>query len=75
MSDIFIGTLFHKRFHPTTHAFTYPAFFFGLDCDSIDSIAKKNLFFSYNRFNLFSIYDRDYLKDTKQTISEKIRSL
>ena len=75
MSDIFIGTLFHKRFHPTTHAFTYPAFFFGLDCDSIESITKKNLFFSYNRFNLFSIYDRDYLKDTKQTISEKIRSL
>ena len=75
MSDIFIGTLFHKRFHPKVHAFTYPAFFFGLDCDSLENLAKNNLFFSYNRFNLFSIYDKDYLKNTKQTIANKARSI
>tara|TARA_Y100001968_G_scaffold333113_1_gene394202 strand:- start:24 stop:1976 length:1953 start_codon:yes stop_codon:yes gene_type:complete len=75
MNDIFQGTLYHKRFHPKIHSFTYPAFFFGLDCDSLTDLAKTNFFFSYNRFNLFSLYDKDYLKNTNQTLANKVRSL
>ncbi|MBI60108.1 hypothetical protein CL657_02700 [bacterium] len=75
MSQLFIGSLFHKRFYPKVHQFTYPAFFFGLDCDDLKIVAKKNLFFSYNRFNLFSIHDKDYLKDTNQSIADKVRTL
>jgi len=75
MADIFKGTLFHKRFHPKQHEFTYPAFFFGIDCDSLTATHKKNLFFSYNRFNLFSIHDKDYLKDTHRPLANKVRDL
>ncbi|MDC0036966.1 DUF1365 family protein [bacterium] len=75
MNHIFLGSLFHKRFNPKEHVFKYPIYFFGLDCDRLAETAQKIMFFGHNSFNLFSIYDRDYLKDTGEPLGEKVREL
>ena len=50
----------HKRFVPKEHKFTYSIFYTLINIDDLDDLKKKYIFFSYNSFNLFSIYDRDH---------------
>ncbi|KAJ3269751.1 hypothetical protein HDV01_001052 [Terramyces sp. JEL0728] len=70
--SLFISTTFHKRFLPKQHQFKYPVIYFGLDLDCND----LPYLFSFNRFNLFSIYDSDYGvkgKSIKEGIADKLR--
>lgn len=48
----------HARLKPKRHAFTYRVFMFSIDLETIPS---KLFGFSHNRFNLFSIDDRDHV--------------
>ena len=59
-NSIYKGTLMHKRFVPKEHKFTYSIFYTLINIDDLDDLKKKYIFFSYNSFNLFSIYDRDH---------------
>ena len=72
MIHLFKGSLFHKRFSPKVHQFRYSVFFLGLDLDSLEVDIKSFWFFSYNKFNLFCIYDKDYLKDTSLNLRQKV---
>jgi DUF1365 family protein len=62
----------HHRLTPKEHHFAYRIFYFWLDLDSLDATAKRLWFFSRNRFNLYSFYDKDHLDkgavDTKANI-------
>lgn len=51
----------HNRFSPKKHRFHYNLFMWWLDLDELETLSKSNRFVSYNRFNLFSIYDKDHL--------------
>lgn len=64
----------HNRFTPVQHRFHYKLFMWWLDLDEISTIGKKNLFVSYNRFNLFSFYDKDHMLGDRSplTIKENI---
>ena len=75
MIDLFKGTLFHKRFLPKQHQFKYSVFFLGFNIDTLASDIKKFKFFGFNSFNLFSIYERDYLKDTGKSLRDKLDQL
>lgn len=55
---LYIGHIYHKRFHPKVHDFRYRSFFIKVSL--LDLSSAKNIFFSLNRFNLFSFYDRDH---------------
>lgn len=57
---LYIGTVFHKRYAPKTHELKYNVFTVFADLDQLDNIAKKNLFFSFNGFNLVSFNETDY---------------
>ena len=59
-SSIYNGTVVHKRFRPKVHFFKYKVFSLLIDLSELNSLEKKIIFFSYNSFNLFSIYDRDH---------------
>ncbi len=72
MIHLFKGSLFHKRLKPKGHQFRYSVFFLGLDLDCLEADIKSFWFFSYNKFNLFSIYDKDYLKDTSVNLRKKV---
>ncbi len=59
-SCLYVGSVIHKRFKPKEHYFKYKVFSLYLNLDEIDKIKKKIPFFSYNKFNLISFYDKDH---------------
>jgi DUF1365 family protein len=59
-SALYKGTVGHRRLQPVRHAFRYRVFSLMLDCDEIDALDRGRRFFSHNRFNLFSLHDRDH---------------
>jgi len=64
--------LMHHRLGPVAHSFVYPAFYFVLDLDELSSLSETLLGFSHNRFNLFSLFDRDYLKPGPKDLKAKL---
>ncbi len=71
-SCLYECTVMHHRLSPREHQFRYRIFMFSLDLDEIDSVAKKVLGFSRNRFNLYSFRDKDHLDLGKPTIRENL---
>ena len=59
-SCIYTGKVIHKRFKPKKHFFSYKVFSLLIDLDEINNIDKKITFFSHNKFNLISFYDKDH---------------
>ena len=59
-SCIYIGSVIHKRFKPKKHFFKYSVFSLFLDLDEISLLNEKILFFSYNKFNILSFFDKDH---------------
>jgi len=59
-SSIYNGTVIHKRFKPKPHYFKYSVFSLLIDLSEVDDLSKKIKFFSYNKFNLVSFYEKDH---------------
>ena len=59
-SRIYSGQVIHTRFKPKKHNFKYKVFSLLIDLDEIDKINNNLNFFSYNRFNLISFFDKDH---------------
>ena len=59
-SAIYNGTVIHKRFKPKLHFFKYKVFSLLIDLSELSTLDKKINFFSYNRFNLISFFDKDH---------------
>ena len=64
MSHLFYeGEVYHKRFLPKVHEFTYPFFLLDIDVTKLDEL--KNKFFSFDKFNLFSFSPKDHFGSSK----------
>lgn len=74
-SKIFTGRVMHKRFEKITHAFEYPVYTHLFDLDELESLSKNTPLFSYNRFNLVSLYDCDYLERGAGSIRSKLEAV
>ena len=59
-SFIYNGSVIHKRFKPKEHFFKYKVFSLLIDLSELKSIDQKISFFSLNRFNLISFYEKDH---------------
>ena len=59
-SKIYTGKVIHKRFKPKEHYFKYNVFSLLLDLNELEEINKYIKFFSYNKFNIISFYDKDH---------------
>lgn len=59
-SAIYCGTVAHKRLRPKVHALKYRAFWMLFDLDELPGLSRSRKLFAYNRFGLFSFYDRDH---------------
>jgi DUF1365 family protein len=57
---LYVGTVTHKRLKPVKHALKYSVFNLAVDCEKIDELAKRLRFFSHNKPNIVSLYDKDY---------------
>lgn len=55
---LYTGTVAHKRIGKAANAFNYPALFLCFPLSARPQLS--NMLFGYNRFNVFSFYDRDY---------------
>ncbi len=59
-SYIYNGTVIHKRFKPKEHFFKYKVFSLLINLSELDEINKRISFFSLNKFNLISFYEKDH---------------
>jgi uncharacterized protein len=66
------GTIYHKRFNPKLHKFTYKFFMIDIDVSKFDTL--KNKYFSQNRFNLFSFHTKDHFGESNY-FKENVKNL
>tara|TARA_B100002051_G_C16654109_1_gene595541 strand:+ start:231 stop:989 length:759 start_codon:yes stop_codon:yes gene_type:complete len=59
-SCIYNGVVTHTRFKPVKHYLKYKTFSLFLDLDEIEKLDKTNPVFSFNKFNVFSFYNKDH---------------
>jgi len=59
-SHIYNGTVIHRRFKPKEHFFKYKIFSLLIDLSEVELLDKKISFFSFNKFNLISFYEKDH---------------
>lgn len=59
-SALYVGKVTHRRLNPMGHRFRYRTYSMLVDIDAIDSVAATSAVLSHNRWNLFSIYDKDF---------------
>jgi uncharacterized protein len=59
-SAIYEGDVWHQRLQPRAHAFHYRVAMLYLDLDELEALFKQSGFWSLERFNLLSLYRRDY---------------
>jgi len=59
-SCIYNGNVIHKRFKPKEHFFKYKVFSLLIDLSELNELDKKLNFFSLNKFNLISFYEKDH---------------
>ena len=59
-SKIYIGKVIHKRFKPKEHYFKYNVFSLLIDLNELEEINKEIKFFSYNKFNIISFFEKDH---------------
>ena len=75
-SCIYNGLVTHTRFKPIKHFLKYKTFSILLDLDEVEQLDKENLIFSYNKFNIFSFYNKDHGdrdgKSLKKWVFEKL---
>ncbi|WP_108060401.1 DUF1365 domain-containing protein [Poseidonibacter lekithochrous] len=69
---LYDGVIYHKRFHPKEHNFSYKFFMLDIDLKNLDEL--KNKWFSNNKFNLFSFNTKDHFGSSEDFI-ENVRTL
>lgn len=67
------GIVYHERLKPFNHKFSYAIFYIKFPLSRMKEL--ENALFSFNRFNLFSFYSRDYLDGSDRPLEEKIKEV
>lgn len=73
-SCMYEADVFHMRTAPTQNKFQYKIFNFYIDLEEVDQLSHKSIFFSRNRWNLFSYYDKDHLQFGKESTYENVKT-
>lgn len=71
-SAIYVGSVTHRRLAPRPHALRYRTFCLLLDLDELPALTAKLRLFSYNRPNLFSLYDADHGDGSRTPLRQQI---
>ncbi len=59
-NGLYVGSVTHRRLQPMGHRLRYRTYSLLLDIDQLDELGAHIPLLSHNRWNLFSIYDRDF---------------
>ena len=71
---IYEGVVTHVRLKPVRHKLRYKVFSLLVDVDRLEELGAGLKRFSYNRFNLFSVYDRDHGAGAQGGLAAHIRN-
>ncbi|MFQ3330171.1 MAG: DUF1365 family protein [Oceanospirillaceae bacterium] len=71
-SAFYIGHVFHKRFFPKEHEFTYPLYMNFLDLDEVSLLNSKYWWFSSQRWAPLQIKISDYFRNEPLNIDESL---
>ncbi len=79
-SSVMLGQTWHSRFEVRQRHFAHKLFFLRVDLGELSQLSKNLRSFGYNRWSLFSVWDRDYLGPDSESagsndITEKLRTL
>ena len=74
-SALYFGSVFHRRLEAVPHRFRYRAFWLFVDLDELHSLSRRLRLFSHNRFNLFSLHDRDHGDGSPRGLREQVVAL
>ena len=74
-SALYFGTVLHQRLRPVRHELSYRVFSMLVDLDELPDIARRLRFLSHNRFNLFSLYDRDHSARKSEPLKPQIEAI
>jgi DUF1365 family protein len=66
---VFTGFVYHKRFKPFEHEFRYPTLTFFCRWDD----TSQTKLFSRNKFNVYSLHDKDHGKRDGSSVTEWIK--
>lgn len=76
---VIFGDVMHRRLFPVRYRFVYRVFSLLLDVERVGEVARQCRWFSHNRFNLFSFYERDHGprdgRPLKAWLLERLREL
>lgn len=67
-SAIYQGLVYHKRFKPKVHQLKYRVCSFLFDLDELDELDRALPFFSHNKWNIVSFWDKDHGAGEKQNL-------
>ena len=72
-SSIYNGTVIHKRFKPKNHFFEYSVFSLLIDLSELNKLDKQIKFFSFNKFNLVSFFEKDHGSRDGKPLNEWVK--
>ena len=72
---LYSGDVVHTRLRPSAHKLRYRVFSLLLDLDRLAETSGRVRLFSHNRFNLFSVHDRDHGNGSATPLAEQIRDV
>ena len=70
---IYKGSVSHRRFKPVKHYFSYKTFSILFDLNELENLQQKISVFSYNKFNLFSFYNKDHGDRSGDSLSDWVK--
>jgi hypothetical protein len=74
-SKLFSNIVVHQRFLPFKHRFKYSLISFFIYYDELTSLDANISFFSYNKFNIFSFYDKDHGYRDHRSLKQFIKDI
>ncbi len=74
LGAIYVGDVVHKRARPKRHVLRYRVFSMLVDLDRLEALHEKLRLFSLNRFNLVSLFTRDFGPRDGSSIAAFIRA-
>jgi DUF1365 family protein len=74
-TGLFLGLVEHQRNRPRFHKLRYRIFMLAIPLDGGQQVAKAARFLGWNRFNLFSLYERDYGPQGRGSLDDRVKAL
>lgn len=71
-SQLYVGSVMHRRLRPCVHQFRYRAFWLLLDLDELPRLSDELRLFSHNRPNVFSLYNADHGDGTATPLRQQV---